>query len=106
MGEDDVAFDDTTINTKIAKMDIDAMFFDGEDNDGVSAGYAAKPLNLNSSSSCVFPAMNSIADAKQPLSFIAEESDANKTGKKDSGFVVFDDFSVIKSVCIFVCIVI
>lgn len=96
----ETAYDDTTINTKIAKMDIDAMFFDCDD----AAPAASKPLNLTASSSVVFPAASSIVDAKHGLSSIPEGGEG---GKKDSGFVVFDDFSVIKSVrsnCYKICI--
>ena len=85
------AYDDTTINTKIAKMDIDAMFFDCDD----VAPAASKPLDLAASSSVVFPAVSSIAAARHGVKSAPEGGEG---GKKDSGFVVFDDFSVIKSV--------
>jgi hypothetical protein len=107
--EEEIAYDDTTINTKIAKMDIDAMFFDCDDDNGgysvkSSSAPATKPMNLSTSSSCVFPAANSFADARQHLAPIPEDADCNNGSggssgsKKDGGFVVFDDFSVIRSV--------
>lgn len=83
----EVAYDDTTINTKIAKMDIDAMFFDVEDSDPMPT---SRPLDLNMSSSVVFPVTGSIIDARNQLEQPAI--------KKDGGFVIFDEYSVIKSV--------
>lgn len=93
--EDAVAFDDTTINTRIAKMDIDAMFFDFEDSAAMPK--LAKALDLNASSSVVFPSSNSIADCKKPLTSIPEDN-YGLGSRKDIEFHVFDDFSVIKSV--------